>query len=211
MSLSGAAGLRNHSANISCKATSTCSQCLTRQSPQPLHQAPSIHRSQLIENDVARTLLESAPNSPREGTPTRRERCNDDSAQMRVQFIRRNDDARPCFLDLTAQRRIKPDEVHLATGHHQRHSVSSNSVGVVGSSRTSCPVRCIARALTAQPVRGREAADTTSRPGSAFSSTSSGRPASSRRSFRDANPPRVADTDDPGLGGQCDYSVITLA
>lgn len=73
---------------------------------------------------------------------------------------------------------------NLRIGQPDRaHSSRSKRVGAAASSRPSWPAAAIARAASAQPVRGRREPRTTSRPGSACSSTSPGSCAWSRRIF----------------------------
>lgn len=132
-----------------------------------------------VDRDEPRPLLKSALDPPRIGPSTGRHRSHDNRPKVSVQFVRRHHDTRPCLLNLAADRRIQLDQVHLPT-HHHRQSVASKRVGVASSSDTSSPRCRIDRALAAHPARGRVAALTTRRPGSARSSTSSGRFAWSR-------------------------------
>ena len=60
--------------------------------------------------------------------------CDETSAQVRVEFIRGNDHARPGLLDLPSPRGVLIDQENLAAadslGGHHLHSFSSKWVGV---------------------------------------------------------------------------------
>ena len=102
---------------------------------------------------------------------------------MLVQLVGRDDDAGPGLFDFTAKRRIETDQMDVAASHYQRHSRSSKRVGVGSSSNLSSLLDRIERAAAAHPARGRRTPLTTSRPGSAWSSTSSGSCARSNKSL----------------------------
>jgi len=110
------------------------SQGLRAELTKTLHESFLIDRSYLIERDKSRAALKPTADTPRIGVAARRHRRDYDSTQVLVQFVWRNDNARPRFLDFSAQRWIQPDEMNLASPHYQRHSTSSNFVGVDSSS-----------------------------------------------------------------------------
>ena len=158
-------------------------QCRTGQGSEFPYQPLSVDSPQLIENYVPGALLKPTPNAPRIRTAARGHRRHDDCAQVGIQFVRGHDDAGTGLLNLAAERRIQTNQVNVTAADHHCQSASSKAVGVGGSNGASSPRWCIIRAFAAHPARGRDAADTTSRPGSARSSTSSGRPAASKRTF----------------------------
>ena len=100
----------------------------------------------------------------------------------------------------------RPDRL---AGYRHFHSSRSNLVAVDSSRSKSSPRARMRLAAAAQPLRGRRAAWTTNRPGCAWSSTSSGRSASSSSVLGIRIPPRIADPHDARLRGHCDYSVAT--
>ena len=63
-------------------------QRLTRQGAEPLYQPFSIHRAQLIENDITGPLLKPTPDSPGICPAAGRQRRDDNGAEVGVQFIR---------------------------------------------------------------------------------------------------------------------------
>jgi hypothetical protein len=106
----------------------------------------------------------------------------DDGTSGGIQFVWRHDDAGAGPVNSAVERRISTNEVTSRRLITTASPLSSKVVGVGGSSGASWPRWFIARTFAAHPARGWDAADT-SRPGSARSSTSSGSPASSRRTF----------------------------
>ena len=116
-----------------------------------------------------------------------RHRRNDGRSQVPCEFIRRNNQAGPCLLNLASGRRVETHEVHIAARQrlvaYQRQSFSSKSFRNGGSSSRSSPAARASRATSAQPARGVRTALTVSFPGSARSSTSLVRLASSSRAL----------------------------
>ena len=92
------------------------------------------------------------------------------------------------LLNFTPERGIEANEINVPAtdhliGYRHFHSSRSNFVDVDSSRSTSSPTARIRFAAAAQPLRGPRAAWTTNRPGWAWSSTSSGRSASSSSVF----------------------------
>lgn len=146
----------------SCRTESAESSCQTL----------VVDGSKLVQCYKATSLLKSTGDAPWIGVPTRCHRRDQDRSQMEVQLIWRNNEAGPRLSNLTALGGIKPHEVHFtplwepADCHHV-HSSASNFVGVGASSILSSPRARMARAASAQPFLGLNAARTIIRPGSA--------------------------------------------
>jgi hypothetical protein len=156
--------------------------------PKPFHETVHINRPKLIERNEAYATLKMAARTPWVRASAGCHRRYDDGTEMFIQFVRRYDHARPRLPDLTAQRGVEANEMNLAAADRwadYRHSHSSRSNLVDGdSSRSRSSRRALMRlAAAAHPVRGWRAAWTTNRPGCAWSSTSSGRAASSSSVF----------------------------
>ena len=161
---------------------------LAVQLSESLNEALHIDSPKLIECNEPRAALEPASRTPRVRAPASCHRCHDDGAEMLVQFVRRHDHAWSRLLDFTTERGIEANQIDLPTtdhlaGYRHFHSSRSNFVDVDSSRSTSSPRARIRFAAAAQPLRGPRAAWTTNRPGWAWSSTSSGRSASSSSVF----------------------------
>jgi hypothetical protein len=152
---------------------------LRREATQTPHEAFRIDGPELIQSDKAGATLKATRYAPRIYPSARRHRRDDDGPQMLVEFVGGHHEARTRFLDLAAGRGTETNQKDIATGpgrprYRHSHPPSSNRVGVGSSSMSSWRAADMARAASAQPLRGRRVAWTTSRPGSACSSTSSG-------------------------------------
>ncbi len=162
------------------------------ESPDPLCQAATVHGSYLVYGHKARTALEATRNPPRIRPAARRHRCDDGRSEISIECVGRDDQTGPCLPDFAASRRVQAHKVDIPTrrgaASYHVHSRSSKLFGRVGSSNPSSPDVCICSAASAQPARGTRAAVTTSRPGSARSSTSSGSSAWSSKTFGTRKP-----------------------
>ena len=74
-----------------------------------------IDRAYLIKRDKSRTALKPTSDAPWVSVAGRRHRRDDYGAQVLVQFVRRNHDARPRLLDFATKRRVQPDQVNVAS------------------------------------------------------------------------------------------------
>jgi hypothetical protein len=72
-----------------------------------LDESPSVHRTDLIQNDESFFPLKAARNAERIGMTACRHRSNDDSAEMMVQLIGRDDEAGASLLDLANDLRVQ--------------------------------------------------------------------------------------------------------
>jgi hypothetical protein len=161
------------------KPSQNCRYGVRCQSAERANQALDIDRTKLIQRYVTGTTLKTARHSPWIGTPGGRHRRDDHSAQVLVQFVRGHDETGTSLLDFAAEGGIQTDEVYFAADtdcprYFHSHSSRSKRVAIGSSRRPSCARSRMARAAFAQPVRGRRVDWTTSRPGSACNSTSSG-------------------------------------
>lgn len=139
-----------------------CKNCFHRcrmESSETLEETLAIDGPELVQRHKSGALLETARNTPRVGVSAGCHRGNDGRSQVLIQFIGRDDHARPGFMDFTAKRWIETDQMYLAPlrrldCHYQVHSSASKAVAVVASSRPSSSRARIARAASAQPCRG---------------------------------------------------------
>ena len=144
---------------------------------KPLDESLRVDRSELIQRHEPGTTLKAAGHAPRICLTACRHRRDDGRAKVTIELVWRNDQARARFSNFASHRRIKVNQVDVASEHgcspYHFQSSSSNFVGV-GSSRSSwCARSRIIRAASSQPARGRRMARTIRRPGCACNSTSS--------------------------------------
>jgi hypothetical protein len=189
-----------------------CSEYRWGQAPQLAHQALAINGPDLIEDNEAVAFLKPTGDAPRVGVAARGHGRDDDRAQMSIQFVGRNHDARSRLADLTAPRGIESDQNDVPPLRTYRHSHSSrsNCVALTVSRRASSPAACMVRAASSQPARGARAASMTMRPGVARRTTSSPRPACSRSGRGSRTPCELPIRTMRVFIARCrDYSVIT--
>ena len=79
-----------------------------------LEQALAVHRADLVQDDVARSVLEPARDAKWIRVRRRCEWGDDDGPQVRVQLVGRHDHAGPRLPDLASARGIEGDQVNLA-------------------------------------------------------------------------------------------------
>ena len=150
------------------------------------NESPSVHSSKLVQHNVPVLPTKAAGNPKRVRMATSRHGSDQECANVTVQFVRRDDHAWPCSLDLFAPGWIERHEINIAAKgntHLQTHSESSKSVDVGSSSRPSSPLSWSCRAASSHPALGAEAPSIMRPDSTTFSHISSPSPASSIRGF----------------------------
>lgn len=119
--------------------------------PKAPHKPMLVDRSDLIQGDEAGPALKPTGRSPRIGPSAGGHRGNDDRPKLLVQFVRRDDQARPRLPDLAAGCGTQPDQMDFASLHTGQElplplllverSVQRGIEKPVVSSRTHLPCR----------------------------------------------------------------------
>lgn len=125
--------------------------------PQLSNQTHQINSPNLVEDNLTRPAFEP-PSHPRGMAPSPcRDWGHNDTTDMVIHFVGRNDQARSCLLDLAADGRVQVDQVNLKTVYHHSHSASSHEVGIRASpsTRTWSPTLAILRKTASHPARRR--------------------------------------------------------
>ena len=112
-----------------------------REATKAFDETLRINRAHLVKRDKAAPPLKLTRDAPRIRAPASGYRRNDSRAEISVQFVWGDDDARPRLANFASQCRIEAHKMDLAsmrTGPpYHVHSSSSNLVGVVSSIRPS--------------------------------------------------------------------------
>ena len=143
-----------------------------------------INRPKLVNGHKSGLILKAACNTPGVGIPAGRHRRHNKCPQMLIQFIRRDNQARTCFLNLTSPCGVELNQANVpspagVSAYRHCHSSRSNFVDFAKSINRSSPRSCIFRAASGQPIRAGLAERMKMHPGSAFNSISSASWASS--------------------------------
>jgi|GEM_PF-3041845 len=186
-------------------------QSCLRQNSQPLHQSLSINSAKLIRDDMAILALKCTSDAEWIWMSSSRQRSNNESFHMGIEFVWRHDHARPHLSDLLAAGLIQSNQEDISSGNcdvsHHSHSSSSNRVAHA-SSRS--PFDSKEAAASAHPARGFATGVIVRTPGEAWISTSSVKPTSSRSGLARRMPREFPILTSFALTEHPTYDVITL-
>src|SRR5215210_4220767 len=99
-----------------------CCTCYCPDPPQPTHQSDLVHCANLVQGDLTIFFLEAARHARWVRTGARRHRRDDDRRNMTIHLVGRDDQAWPCFLDLTTDRRVETGQVDVEPLNYHCHS-----------------------------------------------------------------------------------------
>ena len=158
---------------------------------QPFYQSVFVHGANLVQDDLSISSAKPHRNTGGIGMALSGHRRDDDSADMTVHFVGRDDQTRTGFADFAAFGGIESDEVYLEAGCYHRHSFLSHFVAGSESRSRSASSLCsdMRRNASSQPLLGLVAERTTRWSLCASSSTVSSRRHSSK-SFLGMRMPR---------------------
>src|SRR5205823_156748 len=107
-------------------------QRLRGQSPKPPHEPLVIHGANLVENHVPATPGQPARDAKRVAMGPRRQGCDDEGPEVRVELVGRNHHTGASLADLASPAWVEIDQEDVAPmdplPRYHRHSLSSNRV-----------------------------------------------------------------------------------